>query len=151
MIRTVLALLTVSVIPAAAGDPVSGKYTGNGKEAKLAYVTALKGEPLSGKPTTVLVFTEKDHSKSKKPDHGAMFGDFGSALMITVFDDGKICGCVISHEGHKKQGLNSLGEISTSDFKKADGKITGKIKSDGEITTFGEKWLVDIAFEAKAP
>jgi hypothetical protein len=151
MIRTVVALLTLTCIPAAAGEPVSGKYIGNGKEARLAYVTTYKGEPLSDKPTTVLVFTEKDHSKDKNTRIKAGFGDYGSALIITVLDDGKIVGCVICHEGHKKQGLNSIGSIATSEFKKADGKVSGKIKSDGEVTTFGEKWLVDIAFEAKAP
>jgi hypothetical protein len=152
MIRAVVALLTLSAIPAAAGEPVSGKYTGNGKEAKLAYVTAHKGEVLTDKPTTVLVFTEKDHSKDKRPVFTASFGDYGSALILTVLDDsGKVVGCQIAHQGHKKQGLNSIGSIATSDFKKADGKITGKIKSDGEVETFGEKWLVDLAFEAKAP
>ena len=95
------------------------------------------------------MFTEKDHSKDKPELQGDVRRH--GCLIITVFDDGKIVGCVICHEGHKKQGLNSLGSIATSDFKKADGKITGKIKSDGEVETFGEKWLVDITFEAKAP
>jgi hypothetical protein len=68
-------LLAVFSVLAAAGslsaaddEPVSGVFKGNGKEAKLAYVTTRKGEPFADKPTIILTFTEKDHSKEKKPD-----------------------------------------------------------------------------------
>ena len=103
------------------------------------------------KPTIKLVFTEKDHSKDKKPDFNAGFGRFGSALLITVNPDGKIIGCEVAHAAHEKGTFSSLGSIAMSDYKVADGKITGKIKTDGEIDTFKQKWLVDIKFEVKAP
>jgi hypothetical protein len=135
----------------AADPPVSGKFTGDGKEAKLAYVTAFKGEPLGDKPTIKLVFTEKDHSKNPKPWIKAGFGDFGSALIITVYHDGKIVGCEVAHQAHKMPGFSSLGSIKTSDFKLADGKVSGTIKTDGEVETFRQKWQVDIKFETKAP
>ena len=135
----------------AADPPVSGKFTGDGKEAKLAYVTAFKGEPLGDKPIIKLVFTEKDHSKNPKPWIKAGFGDFGSALIITVYHDGKIVGCEVAHQAHKMPGFSSLGSIKTSDFKLADGKVSGTIKTDGEVETFRQKWQVDIKFETKAP
>jgi len=142
----------VAVVPAAAADPpVSGKFTGNGKEAKLEFASARKGEPYLDKPTIRLIFTEKDHSKDKRPDIAAGFGDFGSALIVTVKEDGKIIGCLVAHSGHEKKGFNSLGSIAMSDYKAADGKVTGKIKTNGVVDTFGEKWQVDIRFEAKAP
>jgi hypothetical protein len=147
-----LALVALAASPALAADPpVSGKFTGNGKEAKLAFVTAHKGEPYLDKPTTTLVFTEKDHSKDKRPDFKAGFGDYGSALIITVKEDGKIIGCVVAHDAHEKKGFNSLGSIAMWDFKVGDGKVAGRIKTDGVVNTFGEKWEVDIRFEAKAP
>jgi hypothetical protein len=147
-----LVLAAVAASPAIAADPpVTGKFTGNGKEAKLMFVSAQKGEPYLDKPTTVLVFTEKDHSKDKRPDFKAGFGDYGSALIITVKEDGKIIGCVVAHSAHEKKGINSLGSIAMSDFKAGDGKVAGRIKTDGVVTTFGEKWEVDIRFEAKAP
>jgi hypothetical protein len=69
-VRTCPVLLAVG-LPAAAGDkkdpPASGPFTGNGKEAKPAHVSAHKGEPVADKPTVVLIFTEKDHSKAKNP------------------------------------------------------------------------------------
>ena len=46
-------------------------FKGNGKEAKIAYVSAHWQEPFSDKPSIMLVFTEKDHSKDKKPDFNA--------------------------------------------------------------------------------
>ena len=148
----ILAGLLLAAGPAAAADPpVSGKFTGNGKEAKLMFVSAQKGEPYLDSPTTRLIFTEKDHSKDKRPDFKAGFGDYGSALVITVDEDGKIIGCVVAHSAHEKKGFSSLGSIAMSDYKAADGKVTGKIKTDGVVDTFGEKWQVDIRFEAKAP
>lgn len=135
----------------AADPPVSGKFTGDGKEAKLMYVSAHKGEPLADKPTIRLVFTEKDHAKDPKPYIKAGFGHYGSALIITVYEDGKIVGCEVAHTAHEKSGFSSLGSIKTTDFKMADGKVSGAIKTDGEVETFKQKWQVDIKFETKAP
>ena len=137
--------------PVLAADPVSGTFTGDGKEARLAFVSAHKGEPLSDKPTIRLVFTEKDHAKDPKPYIKAGFGDFGSALLITIHPDGKIVGCEVAHTAHKMPGFSSLGSIAMSDFKAADGKLSGTIQTDGEVETFKQKWKVDIRFEAKAP
>ena len=137
---------------AAADDPpVSGVFKGNGQEAKLAYVTTLKGEPFADKPTIVLIFTEKDHSKDKKPEFGAMFRKHGNALIITIFEDGQIVGCQVVHTAHKKSGFSSVGKIKMSDFKLKDGKIQGKLSTGGEDKVFGETWQVDIKFQAKAP
>ena len=94
----VIGVLAITGSFAAAEDkPVSGVYKGNGKEAKLAYVSTSKGEPLADKPTIVLVFTEKDHSKDKNPRTGAMFGKYGCALIITIYEDGNIVGCQVEH------------------------------------------------------
>jgi hypothetical protein len=150
-------LLTLGVLAGAsslsAGDeePVSGIFKGNGKEAKLAYVSTRKGEPFADKPTTIITFTEKDHSKEKKPDIKAGFGDFGSALIITVNNEGKIIGCVVAHAAHDKKGFSSVGDIKMTDFKVEDGMIRGKIATDGEQKTFGQTWEVNIKFQAKAP
>ncbi len=92
--------------PAANVKPtVTGVFKGNGKEAKLAYVSAHWREPFSDQPSMVLVFTEKDHSKDKKPDFNAAFGKFGSALIISLHEDGGIFGCQVVHTAHEKQGL----------------------------------------------
>src|SRR5947209_10567325 len=93
--------LVLAAGPALAADPpVSGKFTGDGTEAKLAFVTASKGEPFADKATIRLVFTEKDHSKDAKAYIKAGFGDYGSALIITVHPDGKIIGCEVAHTAH---------------------------------------------------
>jgi hypothetical protein len=147
----VACVIAAAGVAAAADSPVTGTFTGNGKEAKLAYVSAHKGEPFADKPTIVLVFTEMDHSKEKRPAFKAGFGDFGSALIITVKEDGKIIGCEVAHKAHEKSWFSSIGSIAMSDFKMADGKITGKIKTDGVVETFKQKWEVDIKFETKAP
>ena len=50
--------------PAANVKPsVTGVFKGNGKEAKLVYLSAHWREPFSDKPSMVLVFNEKDRSK----------------------------------------------------------------------------------------
>ena len=135
--------------PAADVKPsVIGVFKGNGKEAKLAYVSARWGEPFSGKAGIVLVFTEKDHSTDKKPDVGAMFGKYGSALIISVHEDGQIYGCQVVHSAHQKQGFSSIGKLEANDFTYADGKVEGELTTSGEVDTFGETWEVKIKFVA---
>jgi hypothetical protein len=135
--------------PAANVKPtVTGTFKGNGKDAKLTSVSARWGEPFSGKPGIVLVFTEKDHSKDKKPDFNAAFGKFGSALIISLHEDGGIYGCQVVHSAHQKQGFTSIGNIEATDITYADGKVEGELTTHGQVDTFGETWEVNLKFVA---
>lgn len=142
-------LATKKQSPAANVPPsVTGTFKGNGKDAKLAFLSARWGDPFDGKAGIVLVFTEKDHSKARKPDFDASFGKFGSALTISVFADGTIYSCQVAHSAHQKQGFSSTGNIETNDFKYEDGKVEGEITTHGQVDTFGEKWEVNLEFVA---
>ncbi len=135
--------------PAANVKPsVTGVFKGNGKDAKLAYVSAHWREPFGDKPSIVLVFTEKDHSKDKKPDFHAGFGKFGSALVVSLHEDGDIFGCEVAHSALKHQNFSSIGKISTSDFEYADGQVKGELTTDGAADVFGETWEVNVKFVA---
>ncbi len=135
--------------PAANVKPsVTGMFKGNGKDAKLAYVSAHWREPFSDKPSMVLVFTEKDHSKDKKPDFNAGFGKFGSALIVSLHEDGDIFGCEVAHTALKHQNFSSIGHIKTDDFQFADGQVKGGLATDGPIDVFGETWEVNLKFVA---
>src|SRR5688572_10230838 len=136
--------------PAANVKPtVTGTFKGNGKEGNIAFVSASWQEPFSGKSGMKLVFTEKDHSKVKKPDFDAAFGKLGSALVISVFEeDGGIYSCQVVHSAHQKQGFSSIGQIRTNNFKFEEGKVEGELVTDAEVDTFGEKWQVNLKFVA---
>jgi hypothetical protein len=135
--------------PAANVKPsVTGLFKGNGKEAKLAHVSAHWREPFSDKPSMVLVFTEKDHSKDKKPDFNAGFGKFGSALVVSLHEDGDIFGCEVAHSALKHQNFSSIGKIRTSNFEYADGQVKGELTTDGPTEVFGETWEVNVKFVA---
>jgi hypothetical protein len=135
--------------PAANVKPsVTGIFKGNGKEAKLANVSAHWREPFSDKPSMVLVFTEKDHSKDKKPDFNAGFGKFGSALIVSLHEDGDIFGCEVAHSALKHQNFSSIGKIRTNNFEYADGKVQGELTTDGPADVFGESWEVNVKFVA---
>jgi hypothetical protein len=127
---------------------VTGVFKGNGKDAKLAYASARWREPFGDKPSMDLVFTEKDHSKDNKPDLNAAFGKFGSALIISLHEDGIIFGCQVVHSAHQKQGFSSIGSIHTNDFTFEDGKVEGELTTDGQVDTFGETWEVKVKFLA---
>ena len=90
---------------------VTGTFKGNGKEAKISFVSAHWREPFNDKPSIVLVFTEKDHSKDNKPDFNAAFEKFGSALIISLHEDGGIFGCQVVHSAISKKGFSSTGQI----------------------------------------
>jgi hypothetical protein len=135
--------------PAANVKPsVTGIFKGNGKDAKLAYVSAHWREPFGDKPSIVLVFTEKDHSKDKKPDFNAGFGKFGSALIVSLHEEGDIFGCEVAHTALKHQNFSSIGHIQTDDFQYADGQVQGGLATDGSTDVFGETWEVNIKFVA---
>jgi hypothetical protein len=133
--------------PAANVKPsVTGVFKGNGKEAKVAHVSAHWREPFNNQPSIVLVFTEKDHSKDNKPDFDATFGKFGSALIISLNEDGEIFGCQVVHTAHQKQGFSSIGSIKTNNFEFADGQVQGELTTDGQAEVFGETWEVNLKF-----
>jgi len=135
--------------PAANVKPtVTGIFKGNGKDAKLTYVSAHWREPFGDKPSIVLVFTEKDHSKDKKPDFNAGFGKFGSALIVSLHEDGDIFGCEVAHTALKHQNFSSIGKINTNDFEYADGQVKGELATDGPADVFGETWEVNLKFVA---
>jgi hypothetical protein len=135
--------------PAAKVKPsVTGIFKGNGKEAHLAYVSARWGEPFSGKTGIVLVFSEKDQSKSKKPDNDAMFGKLGDALIISLHEDGDIYSCQVVHGALKNKGFSSSGSIETSGFTYDAGKVEGELTTNGPVDTFGETWEVKLKFVA---
>src|SRR5258708_2689759 len=135
--------------PAANVKPsVTGVFKGNGKDAKLAYVSAHWREPFGDKPSIALVFTEKDHSKDKKPDFNAGFGKFGSALIVSLHEDGDLFGCEVAHTALKHQNFSSIGKINTNDFEYADGQVKGELATDGAADVFGETWEVDVKFVA---
>jgi hypothetical protein len=135
--------------PAANIKPsVTGVFKGNGKDAKLTNVSAHWREPFGDKSSIVLVFTEKDHSKDKKPDFNAGFGKFGSALIVSLHEDGDIFGCEVAHTALKHQNFSSIGKINTNDFEYADGQVKGELTTGGAADVFGETWEVNVKFVA---
>ncbi|MDZ4403680.1 hypothetical protein [Prosthecobacter sp.] len=130
---------------------VSGKFTGNGKNAAIQFVLVEEEEAFNGKAAVKLIFTEKNPATAKKPSFDAVFGKLGSALRLSVHHDGGIFGCQVAHSAHEKQGFTSLGSIKMEEFKIAGGNVTGRVSTGGELDTFGEKWEVDLTFAAPLP
>jgi hypothetical protein len=133
--------------PAAAKPNVSGTFKGNGKDARIAFVTARWREPFSGKPGIRLIFTERDHSKDAKPDFNAGFGRFGSALVISTHEDGGIFGCEVAHSAHQGT-FSSIGTIKLVDFKVENGIVSGQLTTGGQADFFRDTWEVDLKFAA---
>ncbi len=130
---------------------VSGKFTGNGKNAAIKFVVVEEHEPFSGKEAMTLIFTEKNPAQAKKPSFDAMFGKLGSALVLNVHHDGGIFGCQVAHSAHQKQGFTSIGTIKMVEFKVVGGNVSGRVSTGKELDTFGEKWEVDLTFAAPLP
>jgi hypothetical protein len=146
----VVALLSARQLDAADLE-VSGNFKGNDQPAKLAFVSARKGTTIAGKETIKLVFTEKDHAKDQQADLKALFGDYGSALIIGIQPDGKVVTCDIAHEALKQKPISSPSSVKMSDFKNEGGQISGKLATDGKQEAFGQTWEVNLIFQTKAP
>src|SRR5205823_14047618 len=89
-----------------------------------------------------------DHSKDPKPDFNASFGKFGSALTVSLHEDGEIYGCEVTHNAMQRKGFSSIGRIEMSAFTYDEGKVEGELTTNGQVDTFGEKWEVKIKFVA---
>jgi len=146
----VVALLSAAQLRAADSE-VSGVFKGNDQPAKLAFVSAHKGTAIAGKETIKLVFTEKDHAKDQQADLKALFGDYGSALIIGIQPDGKVVTCDIAHQAHKQKPISSPSSVKMSDFKNEGGQISGKLATDGKQEAFGQTWEVNLIFKTRAP
>lgn len=130
--------------------PVSGTYKANGKDAKLAFAVAKKGDPFSGKETIVVVLTEKDTAGNPKPDFDAGFGKYGSGLTLTFTKpDGDIIGCEVYHEANKAKNFSSIGRLKAENFKIDGDTISAHITTGGPATFFEDTWQVDLTFKAK--
>lgn len=146
-----VALLLAAAQRAAADSELSGIFKGNDQLANLAFVSAHKGTPVSGKETIKLVFTEKDPAKDEQPDLKALFGHYGSALVIAIQPDGKVVTCDVAHEALKQKPISSPSSVKMSDFKNVNGEISGKLATDGKAEAFGQTWEVNLTFKTKAP
>ena len=127
---------------------VSGKYIGNGKNAELKFVSAADDEPFDDKPAIKIILSEKDPAKSKDPDRDAMFGKLGSTLSLRVFHNGDIFSCQVGHTALKKSGFSSSGEFKMTEFKIADGTISGRVSTGKEGEFFGDRYEADLTFTA---
>jgi len=146
----IVGLLSAAQLPAADSE-VSGVFKGNDQPAKLMFVSAYKGRAVAGKETIKLVFTEKDHGKDDQPDLNALFGHYGSALIIGIQPDGKVVTCDIAHEALKQKPISSPSSVKMSEFKNEGGQISGKLATDGKQEAFGQTWEVDLTFKTTAP
>jgi hypothetical protein len=153
----VAAMLSLGVVLLSAGasaqSKLSGIYKGNDKPAALTQVTAHKGDPESGKPVTVLVFTTKDQAGDPKAAFNALFGKFGDALVVKVFPDGKVFSVDVVHSNLDAPGgsIQVFGGFTMKAFAATAGEISGNLTSGGPHETHGQKWDVDLTFQTKAP
>ena len=151
VIFSILVVVLIAAQPGVADSEVSGIFKGNDQPAKLAFVSAHKGTPVSSKETIKLVFTEKDHSKDEQAELKALFGDYGSALVIGIERNGKVVTCDVAHEAHKQKPISSPASVKMSEFKNEGGQISGKLATDGKAEAFGQTWEVNLIFKTKAP
>jgi hypothetical protein len=136
--------------PAVAGE-VSGKYVGNGKQAKLAHAVVVPHDPWENEPAYTLVLSEKQPTGSAKADTEALFGKLGDAITITVTKSGKIIGTQVCHQSLKKAGFSTVGSIEAEGVKIEGGTLSGRFRTTEEKDFFGDKWDLDLTVKAALP
>src|SRR5687767_7478172 len=101
-----LAAVFLTVSAAWSAGQVTGRYIGNGKEAKLVHAVAVPREPWNGETAYTLILAEKDPAGAKKPEADCMFGNLGHALMVDVDRKGNILSTIICHQALEKKGFS---------------------------------------------
>ena len=143
MVAMVSALAAQTLL-AAGASMVSGKYLGNGKTAQLAFARVIPHEKWQDETAYTLILSEKDSSKSEKPDFDAMFGELGHALVVNVTQKGSIFGTQICHQALEKSGFSTVGPLKLDGFSVEGGKLSGHLFTDGEQEFSGDTWQVDL-------
>lgn len=135
---------------AQAADTASGRFVGNGKEAKLAFVSAWPRDPFSGKETIVIVLTEKDHAASKKPWFDASFGKFGAALQFSLTrPDTRLIGTEVGHPGLKRSPVSVSGSsIQAEGVTITADKVEGRFFTPKPGTFFDDVFEIDVKVAA---
>jgi hypothetical protein len=154
MVRGLLALVLALWLGAAFAATFKGSFKANGADAKLAYLLAKKGEPFSGKPVTLLIFTEKEATKIAEPAARAQFGDLGDALVVHLAQDGdkwSVIGTEFMHASLKHSGASGTGIVEAENVNLSDGALSGHLLTKPGADLFGEPIAVDLRFHAKQP
>lgn len=148
-----LAFMVLLSAGASAQGTLSGVYTVNGKPAALTQVTAHKGDPESGHPVTLLVFTAKDQAGDPKAGFNALFKKFGDALVVKIFEGGNVFSVDLVHSdlNSPSGSITVFDVLEMKDFAMAGGTISGHLTSGGPSEVRDDKWEVDLTFKAKAP
>jgi hypothetical protein len=152
--RILLAVTLALSVSVAFGATFKGSFKANGADAKLAYLMTKKGTPFSGKPVTLLIFTEKDASKDPDPESNAQFGRLGDALVVHLEQDGDkwdVIGTEFMHASLKHSGASGAGIVAAENVKAAGGELSGHLFTKPGEDLFGEPIAVDLHFHAKQP
>jgi len=139
---------------ALAAAPFDGKYIANGKEARLAFLSAKKGEPFSDRPVTILIFSEKDASRDARADFHAQMGDLGDALVVHLSkadDEWRVIGTEFAHSALKHSGASGSGIVNVKDVSVANGELSGHLVTEPNADLFDEPLAVDLRFHVRQP
>ena len=133
-----------------AADTVSGRFVGNGKEAKLAFVSAWPREKSDDKEAIIIVLTEKDHAASKRPWLDAGFGQFGAALRFSLSrPDAKLIGTQVGHPGLKRSGVSVSGTgIRAEGVTITANRVEGRFFTPKPETFFEDVFEIDMKVAA---
>jgi len=143
-------ILAFTMLEAATTNEVTGRFIGNGKNAKLAHAWVAPYESWQGEEAFIIVLSEKPATDTKQPDFDAFFGNLDSALIVKFTKSGDIFGTEVYHESHEKKPFSSVGPLKLRDFKFEGDIISGRLFTEGTVESFGtQTWEVDLTFKAK--
>jgi hypothetical protein len=133
------------------GAAVSGVFTGDGRPATLTQVTAHPDDPFDGQAVTAIVLTAKDQGGDPKAAMGALFGNYGEAIVARIEADGSLVGTDVVHPGLGTGSTSLSGVIVLENYSNANGQLSGRLTTNGDQDVFGHKLNVDLTFHTKAP
>jgi len=123
-----------------AADTMTGRFVGNGKEAKLRFASAYVRDGQSGKGAIVIVLSEKDQAASKNPRSDAEFGELGSAVTISLYNPGgEVFEAQLVHPGFPQSPVTAVGPVKGADVKLTGNRIEGRFKTNGTVSMFEGK------------
>lgn len=152
MIRRSLLISAASLVllPSAsrAADTLNGRFTGNGQEALLRFISAYKCKGMTSKEGAVIVMTEKNHAGLKDPDADVLSGKFGSGLAISLDrPDGFMFRCHVVHQAMSRKAM-VLGVVLVEAISFEGDRVKARFFTRGTAKLMDEPFEVDIQVDA---
>jgi len=145
-----LAAFIAAVSTSAAQEPskVEGTFIVGGSDAKLRHVRAVRTTlDEKGKPGYAILFSAQPSNDEMASWKTAEPSKRGSFIYLQLEPNGEVWVAELGHDKAKSGRFGVVTEVKVMDFEARGGRLTARLRTDGEQEFSGDHYSIDLRFE----